>query len=290
MPSAADFHRDHLDITNAYVILVMSALQQAGLEPQAGAGNHVALTAANYILNFSLTPVPQTRTQYLVNVTTGAGGTDTVPLYFLPWEQNAATSLTIPAGAVGPDVFITSMLSGCTVRVSGTAANPTITHANASSTYNTAYTQREAFLKRQGWDDEKRLYEASETRANQQAGAAIANLLPGLGGGVVSATVTKASYAGKATPEAIAQAKERYYARLDRGQRLGKFDAATIGQFKPKTGGFVYGIRDTVTNNWTFYYQSTLDVDFETIGLYGWGSATAGSDAVVVGSTTPFFP
>lgn len=290
MPSAADFHRDHLDITNAYVILVMSALQQAGLEPQAGAGNHVALTAANYILNFSLTPVPQTRTQYLVNVTTGAGGADTVPLYFLPWEQNAATSLTIPAGAVGPNVFITSMLSGCTVRVSGTAASPTITHANASSTYNTAYTQREAFLRRQGWDDEKRIYDASETRANQQARATITNLLPGLAGGVASRTVNKSDYAGKATPVAIAQARERYYARLDRGQRLGKFEAATIGEFKPKTGGFVYGIRHDVTHAWTFYYQSTLDVDFETRGLYGLGGASAGSDAVVMGTTTAFFP
>jgi hypothetical protein len=289
MPSAADFHRDHLAITNTYVILVRSALYTAGLEPHAGAGNHVALTTANYVLNFSLAPVPSTRTQYLVDVTVG-GGVGTRPLYFLPWEQNAATSMTLPAGAVGPDVFITSMLSGCTVRVSGTAANPTITHANASAVYNTAYAQRKQFLERQGWEEGQRLFEASETRANQEARGAIQNMLPALGGAVHTGTVSKADYAGRATPDRLGQAQQRYYGLLGIGQRLTRFEAAKIGTYKPKTGAFVYGVRDGTTHQWAFYYQATLDVDFDISGSFGWGQAQAGSDAVVLGATTQIFP
>ena len=55
-----------------------------------------------------------------------------VDMYYLPWEPQAVTSMTLP-GNLGGDYFTTASLSGCSVFVRGNADNPTIYHAGCES-------------------------------------------------------------------------------------------------------------------------------------------------------------
>lgn len=62
------------------------------------------------------------------------------PMYFLPWNPaGGSVQLTIPNHPLGtpyqrhPMIFLTAMLSGCSVFVSGTRQNPTIYHCGTSS-------------------------------------------------------------------------------------------------------------------------------------------------------------
>jgi hypothetical protein len=62
------------------------------------------------------------------------------PMYFLPWDPaGGSVQMTIPNRALGtpyqkhPMIFLTAMLSGCSVFVGGSAQNPTIYHCGTSS-------------------------------------------------------------------------------------------------------------------------------------------------------------
>jgi hypothetical protein len=290
MPSATDFRNNPDSITSSYVVLVREHL--GVLQPTPPAGTRQVILPANFQLHFTLGTVAQTRTLVVVDIYTAAQH-GSLSLYFLPWMQNAAIEMTIPAGGGGPDIFMTSMLSGCTVMVHGTPANPTVIHANSRRDYEAVYNQRKTTLEHQGALDATQIHSQAESRGNLACTAAINGMLPAVPGGAQVGHVRKADYAGRVTAQNLDTAKQRYYAALSRGERFKQYKAATSGPFKPKTGAFVYGNRD-VHNNWAFYYQAAVEVQIDVDQLYGWsfGWSTAEhqNESAVLGLPTRFFP
>lgn len=287
MATATEFRNDPDSITSRYVVLVSEHI--GNLQPTPAAGNREALDDADFQLHFTLGTVATTRTLVVADIYPNARA-GSVPVYFLPWQQNAATELTIPAGAAGPDLFMTSMLSGCTVQVHGTAQNPTITHANSRQSYENAYNQEKGVLEAAGLLAPDQIHSQAETRGDTACTAAINNMLPAVPHGVQSGIVRKADYAGRVNQGHMDQAKQRYFATLDYGERFTKFEAATSGQFKPKTGAFIYGKRDHL-NNWAFFYQAAVELEVQVAGMFGWGgSHNHLNESAVLGLPTQFFP
>jgi hypothetical protein len=285
MPSAADFQlaASASDLVSNYVVLVQEHL--GVLQPAPAAGTRQTVVAANYQLHFTVSTVATVRTLVAVDIHTAVQA-GSLPLYFLPWCQNAATEITIPAGGGGPGIFMTSMLSGCTVEIHGTAANPTITHANSRQSYSDAYDQMERHLRAQGASAQD-VHLQAEVRGNTAATNAINNMLPG---GPNARHVRKSDYVGKLTQGNLNAAKARFNSTLSytSWETFEKYEVATSGAFKPKTGAFVYGMRDT-HNQWSFFYQAAVEVNIEVKDF--WGTITRHTmDSAVLGQPTQFFP
>jgi hypothetical protein len=220
------------------------------LAPVVAAGTRQTLTTADYLLHFSIeTWQPNS---LLLRVTRAARG-GSAPCYFLPYCPDAATEIVL-----GPNAnhFFTSTLSGCTVKVHGPPATPTIIHANARSTYrNTVATTAAAAPN--GFSALAKAMRAEAAGAHS-AQAAIDLML---GGAVVGeAIVRKSDYLGKLTNANIEWAKQRFV--VEEGFRVKVFRPHTDGDdYKlPKVGAFVYGLRDAGTGNWAVYYQSTAAI------------------------------
>jgi hypothetical protein len=254
------------------------------IAPHPDPGRREVLDADDFQLNFTLGTAASYRTLVVVSIYQNVKG-GSLPLYYLPWHQNAATELTIPAG--GPDIFMTSMLSGCTVQVHGTAANPTITHANSRQSYEAGYYGTEAALQGQQGLDPELIHIQSETAGNLQCDAAINAMLPA---GPNSRQVRKVDYAGRVQQRYIDAAKARYYATLGPRERFTTYKPETSGQFKPITGAFVYGKRD-VHNRWSFYFQAAVSVKIFVAPYFGWGASTEHkNESALLGPPTQFFP
>jgi hypothetical protein len=288
MPSAADFQRADtaLAVTSSYVMLVSESI--GNLAVAVAADTCQTLTAATYVLQFKVESVAGTRTLACAYITSAAQA-GSLPLYFLPWCQNAATTMTLPAGAVGPGVFMTSMLSGCTVQVHGTAANPTITHANARAKYEAAYGQQEKVLTSflgKGVTPQQ-THDFSEARANSVATGAINSMLPAVVGN--SGTARKSDYAGRLNQANLLAAQRRVISSLPANEALGSYDVGKM-KLKPKTGAFVWGVRDA-THNWSFYCQAAVEVEFMVQDKFG-GRADQNftMESAVLGTPNRFFP
>lgn len=63
-----------------------------------------------------------------------------IEMYYLPWEAQAVSSVTLPEDSEG-NYFVTASLSGCSVFVRGNAVNPTIYHAGCESKSNYELTE-----------------------------------------------------------------------------------------------------------------------------------------------------
>jgi hypothetical protein len=284
MPSAADFQieANALALVSKYVILVQEHL--GILQPGFGSGTHNVLTAATYTLHFTVTSVAGVRTLACVDIWTGVKG-GSLPLYFLPWCQNAATTMTLPAG--GPDIFMTSMLSGCTVQVTGPAAGPTITHANASDKYNEGYTRNSKWMA--GGDaTSQQVHDFAETRSNSIATGAINNMLPAAVG--VAQTVRKSDYAGRCNETHLLRAQRQFIDTLPANKGVSQVQVQKIGP-KPKTGAFVFGLRDA-HNNWAFWYQAAVEVEIDLEDKFTIGGPVEKltMDSFVLGQPTRFYP
>lgn len=288
MPSAADFQNaaTALTLTSNYVMLVSEHI--GVLSPSVPADTRQALNEAHYRLHFTVGTVAGTRTLTCADIYTGAQP-GSLPLFFLPWCQNAATEMTLPAGGGGPGIFMTSMLSGCTVQVHGTTANPTITHANASNKYNAAYTQQEKVLTNfLGGDiSPQETHDFSEARANSVADGAINAMLPAVVGN--SGFARKSDYAGKFTQTNLVTAQRRFIGSLPGNQAMGKFEVLKM-KLKPKIGAFVYGVRDHA-NNWSFYCQSAVEVEITVQDKFGGAPDQKFTmESVVLGTPDRIFP
>ena len=98
MPSAADFNNAGTANTLCSALGVL--VQEAGIHPAltptpVGAANEVVLNEATYRLHFTAAPFPMTRTSLLVTIHQGAQP-GSVPLFFLPWLPDHATTITLP--------------------------------------------------------------------------------------------------------------------------------------------------------------------------------------------------
>jgi len=286
MPTAGDFQTEAAAtaLTASYVVLVNERIDR--LAPAVAAGTRQQLAAATYTLHFTVNTVATVRTLVAVDIYTGAQP-GSLPLYFLPWCQNAATEMTIPPGGAGPGIFMTSMLSGCSVQVHGTAANPTITHANARSTYDDAYTRLADWLK-SGDHTPQQVHDFAETRANTIATGAINAMLPATGGAHVG-VVRKSDYAGKVTNGNLIRAQRSFLATLPASQTISSYEVAKMA-LKPKTGAFVFGVRD-LAHNWVFYYQAAVEVEIEVDEKFMTAPKQHFTyDSAVLGQPTRIFP
>jgi len=265
-----------------YVMLVQEHL--GALQPGFAADTHNVLAPATYTLHFTVSAVTNVRTLVCADIYTAVQH-GSLPLYFLPWCQNAATTMTIPAG--GPSIFMTSMLSGCTVQVTGPQNSPTVTHANASNRYNDGYTRMKSWLDG-GSASPLEVHEYAESRANTIATGAINNMLPAAIGGL-NRTVRKSDYADRCNNTHLVRAQRNFIATLPTNKSLGKMEPTKIG-LKPRTGAFVYGLRDAL-GNWAFWYQAAVEVNIEIEDKFG-GTAkeVLTMDSVVLGAPTQFYP
>jgi hypothetical protein len=283
MPSAADFQAEGtaLALVARYVMLVQEHL--GTLQPGFGADTHNVLAPATYTLHFTVGAVPNVRTLMCADIWTVVQP-GSLPLYFLPWCQNAATTMSIPAG--GPSIFMTSMLSGCTVQVTGPAATPTVTHANASQRYNDGYTRMHTWLKGVEATPQQK-HDGAEARANTIATGAINSMLPPAAG--TARTVRKSDYAGRCDQPHLMRAQRSFIDTLPANKALGKMDVQKIG-LKPKTGAFVFGLRDA-HGQWAFWYQAAVEVEMDLQDKFG-GAADEKltMDSVVLGAPTKFYP
>jgi hypothetical protein len=287
MPSAADFQNaaSANDLVSNYVVLVEEHID--AVQPTPAAGTRHQVVPATFQLHFVVSTVAGARTLVAVKIYTAAQA-GSLPLYFLPWYQNAAIEMTIPAGGGGPGIFMTSMLSGCTVEIHGTAANPTITHANSRQTYDDAYEQMKRHLQAQGANAQD-VHTGAEARGNTATTNAINNMLPG---GPNARHVRKSDYVGKLTQGNLDAAKARFNQTLSyvKWETIEQYEVAKQGAFKPKTGAFVYGLRDT-HNQWSFFYQAAVELDIEVNEGYWTQTKTKYTyDSAVLGQPTQFFP
>jgi hypothetical protein len=285
MPSAADFQveANALAVVSKYVVLVQEHL--GVLQPGFGADTHNTLNAATYTLHFTVNSVAQVRTLVCADIWTGPQ-MGSLPLYFLPWCQNAATTMTIPAG--GPGIFMTSMLSGCTVQVTGPAAGPTVTHANSSEKYNAGYARLASWMKG-GSATPEQTHEVAESRANVIATGSINNMLPVAVGN--ARTVRKSDYAGRCNETHVFRAQRQFIDTLPADKSVGHVEVQKMGGFKPKTGAFVFGLRD-VHNNWAFWYQAAVEVEIDLQDKFAVNSPVEKltMDSFVLGQPTRFYP
>lgn len=285
MPTAADFQ----SLTTLYPLLskyVMLVNEQIGaLQPRTGTGHQETLTANTYQLHFTVTNLVTTTTQLCATISPNVSA-GSVPLWFLPYQRTATTTMTIPAGGAGPSVFMTSMLSGCTVKVHGTAANPTISHANAADVYTNTYNAT-ALANAHLSDAAK--HSAAEAAANTATTNAVNIMLPGVPMGASQGAFAKTDYFDRLTDQTLFSAKQRMKDEVPDGRRITAFEPDMIGQ-KPRIGGFVCGLRDA-NNDWSFYAQATVDTHVETRGRNPFKNAVTMRDtATTLGRPIQIFP
>jgi hypothetical protein len=262
MPITAAFTGHEIDFAsrkaifvNELAIAAISNLALAGLH----GGGHV-LVAGNFVVRFDFQVSPYNGAMLELKT---AGGT---PCYFLPYKADCGISMALAGGA---DYFFTSSLSGCTVQVTGPQNAPTVTHANAYTTFqnNKAHGEAAASLAAQG---------------------VINTLLPAPIGALIG-TVTKADYLGKVTPVNMAAAKNRHTLKKAH-HRMGAFNAYMDEGGQEKVGAFVFGIRSG--GNWSFYYQATVAVTGTRHTGLLWGRKTKAflPEDAVVGMPEQFYP
>jgi hypothetical protein len=267
MPTTAQFTANPTGFAASYSILVA---EPPGLLGALATGqNHVI---APLLANFDFAG-----TGVMVNTavcTIGVAATaSSVPCYFLPYLPDGATTMTIGNAA---NYFFTSMLTGCTVRVCGPAATPTITHSNAGNTFKTTG--------------------GGLAAATTAAQVQINNMIPAVIPGQLSTSVTRLTMEAAYTPGNMAVAQGNYPVAAN--YRIKEFDAGMVtshGTPRPELGMFVYGVK--TGGNWEFYSStSTSVVGREKTGKTYFGFINSGvtnraiADGVVLGGSPRFWP
>jgi hypothetical protein len=274
----------HQDFVGRFAVWVQeAALVNAGLTPNQGAGpvvapgTRVALPAANYIMNFKFDKATHSDNIVVLTVSPGA-----LPgsrrCYFLPWCPDGATEITLGNGA---PYFFTSTLTGCSVKVHGLKATPTVIHANARGTYTNAYLP--TFNATAGDDQQK--HATAEAHASHQAQTGINAMLGAAVAG--QGVVTKADYVGQATLPNIKAAGKKM--QFGQGYKLKWIKPDLHSNVKLQSGGFVYGVLGA--GGWDFYYQASLVVKGKAVqkGAFKHGTKPMINEEVVLGAPTHIF-
>jgi len=170
-----------------------------------------------------------------------AGGAGGFPAYFLPWDAyGGVVHMTIPGGGVGPRHFFTAALSGCSIMVSGPPNNPTVYHCGADAWGNCPYTQA-PFIN-----------PAPAPNVSPQIWHDLVVNVAGLG--VAFQAIDKTNY----IVDFIGAGGTARSRLLEPQLRLRKFDNTAVAL----PWGAVFGLRDPATNNWSFYLQENVDMQW----------------------------
>jgi hypothetical protein len=283
--ATAVFAFDPQGFVGRFSVLVQEgALLAAGLTPNQGggpvvaAGTRVTLAAANYVMNFKFATSGHSHNVVVLTVTPGALGPRIC--YFLPWCPDGATEMVLGNAAT---YFFTSTLTGCSVKVHGPKATPTVIHANARGTYTNAY--QPTFNAAPGHLSDKQKHALAEAHGSHQAQTGINAMLgaavPGQG------VVTKADYVGQATAQNIKTAKKTMAVGPDYKVKSLKPDLHN--NLKLQSGGFVYGVHGAA--GWDVYYQASVVVTGTAVqkGLFKHGTKNLMNEEVVLGPPTQIF-
>jgi len=255
MPYTAAYAADPADFARRYSILVVEPPDiKTGLGIHTGQNN----VLAPILCEFSIGPFVGSLTERTCQIHNNGAPTTAEDCYFLPWEADAATTMTIGANA---DHFFTSTLSGCTVQVNGPANAPTITHGNRKTTFT--------------------------THGLATAQAEIDNLLPAPGGQPSSA-VRAADYRALCTKANLKAAKKSF--PVPDGYHVSSFKAKEESGGRVEGGAFVFGKRDA-TGDWTFWYQAVVGISGAMKkGYFGDTKKQHISNEVVLGHAVQLFP
>ena len=177
----------------------------------------------------------------------------------------------------------TSTLTGCSVKVHGLKATPTVIHANARGTYTNAYTP--TLNAAPGHLSDQQKHAIAEAHASHQAQTGINAMLGAAVGG--QGVVTKGDYVGQATlPNIKAAGKKMDFGP---GYKLKSMKPDLHSNVKLQSGGFVYGVLGA--GGWDFYYQASLAVKGKAVqkGAFKHGTKALINEEAVLGPPTQIF-
>lgn len=286
MSLTSDFILASGDFASRYVVLVEE--RACSKQKPMKVGQVLQYPADNMIFAFSFERVGNVG-QFSQNMVScqiadlPAGDRTKIPkCYLLPFERDEVTQMRLGNKA---DFFFTSTLCGCTVQVDGPRTTPRVAHANAGQLYGDTYANSKAASTLKGAD---KIHAQAEAMANTAAQANMQAKLPIPGAGLVG-TVTKADYLAHYTKHNLKAAKHVFKTEAD--YRVSKLNPTTsMGGLKPAIGAFVFG-RKNARDEWTFYYQSNIDVNGtlkRTRG--GSGKKEIQYEGVVLGPVRQFYP
>jgi hypothetical protein len=132
MSSFQKLYADPLAVANQYAIVISGSISHVRKKDAQGATLQLMQVYAGKPVYAKLIP----DTGRLRIEASGAAGTDTPRVYFLPWAQGSIYRVRPKASsAEGPDgnLFFTPNLDGCMVTVDGTPETPAIYHSNSAA-------------------------------------------------------------------------------------------------------------------------------------------------------------
>lgn len=191
-----------------------------------------------------------------------------IPVFWLPYQQNSIFRMTlappVPLGPVGPgglappvvqpDFFLTAAVDGCSVYVEGTRTKPTVHHVNAANTKYTPLDGSAPFGTTGDYAKDTLAFLTKDAHMTQQvkSTAKTSDVLAAVPGLQPAKYVKNDDYMIR-DPQSLKQEAAQYTTAarsVVTDRRVDKVDAMTQGT--------VFGIRNTVTGEWTFYFQRRL--------------------------------
>lgn len=293
MTMLTDFVHDHTRVTSRYCAMVYEddIAAEKGVAFTGLAGNtHVIAPALR--VSFTIDKFGKNIARFCMRPVGHAAATG---CYFLPFLADKAIGMQL---GNQENFFFTSSLTGCTVQVDGPPATPTVTHVNAGTRYGQNIATELGLAGRDATVDD--LTDQAvlddfldcETRADVTTQAYMQTLLPApIGGGGNLRTATKADYLHQLTAHNLNQSRRSFKLKKWRHSLEG-FQVKTSQGWKPRIGGFVFGLRNNNTG-WSFYLQSSVDVQGTRVtGFMGVGVKRKAlvNDAVVLGTAQRFYP
>lgn len=179
-----------------------------------------------------------------------------LPVFWLPYKQNSHYRMTLrPAlGAAQPDFFLTDAVDGCSVYVEGTRAFPTVHHLNAAGVKYAPVNGSAPYGTTGDFVKDTRAFGAKDTHMTQKFQDSdepkrVANAAVGL----QQAKYIKNDDYMIRDPNVLSQQKA-----LSNTPARSIVAPETIHKVDLATQGTVFGIRDTISGDWTFYFQRRL--------------------------------
>lgn len=207
---------------------------------------------------------PQKAICYAAN---NAGGTR-IPVFWLPYSQNSVYRMTLAPGAaplapgmIGPaplapqpDFFLTDAVDGCSVYVEGTRTKPTVHHVNAANTKFTPLDGSAPFGTTGNYQKDTLAFHTKDAHMTQQVKGTVKpkdvlNAVPGLESGKY---VKNDDYMIRDPQQLKTEA-----GLMDTDARS-VVTAQRVDKVETMTQGTVFGIRNAVNGEWTFYFQRRL--------------------------------
>lgn len=183
-------------------------------------------------------------------------GNTRIPVFWLPYKQNSNYRMTLePAvGQPQPNFFLTAAVDGCSVYVEGTRVKPTVHHVNAANTKHVPVDGTAPFGTTGDYAKDTLAFQAKDTHMTQQVDNSRKpkDVLNAVGGLQAGKYIKNDDYMIR---DSVGLAQEQTL--MSTNARTVVTNTA-IDKTELMTQGTVFGIRDTGTGEWSFYFQRRL--------------------------------